>query len=365
MTKLHAVSESSDHTRGDVVFVHGLGGDPFTTWKENDGASWFDWLAADQPDLNLWSLGYEIQPTAWTGAAMPLADRAVNVLAALDRAGLGVRPICFIAHSMGGLLVKQLLRHASSIAKEYRHICGSTRGVVFLSTPHAGSDVANLVSYLGFFLRTTVAVAELQAHEPRLRELNLWYRNNVADLDIGSKVFYETKATRGIVVVNATSADPGIPGVVPIPVDADHLDVCHPRSPDDVRYVQIVKFLNDRVPVSRGTEPPSPELRISALRQRLLAADSRRELRRLLYETEQLLSNSHDPDALILRDEIRIALRYAEAPPAMAGPMPSERLEYEYKVALRPSVWTVVARILGALALIYGVYRFVSWLVAR
>ena len=249
MTTIHSLSKSRGTATGDVVFVHGLGGDPFNTWRLNTDGSWSTWLAADRPDLSLWSLGYDVEPTAWTGRAMPLVDRAINVLAVLDGAGVGAQPLCFVTHSMGGLLVKQLLRHASTMAREYQHICTRTRGVIFFSTPHAGSSVASLASYLQFLLRATVAVKELEAHEPHLRELNLWYRNNVAALDIATRVFYETIETQGVMVVTATSADPGLAGVTPIPVDSNHYEVCCPKSRDDLRYVQTLRFLNERLPL--------------------------------------------------------------------------------------------------------------------
>jgi hypothetical protein len=38
-------------------------------------------------------------------------------------------------------------------------------------------------------------------------------------------VYCETRPTHGILVVNETSADPGITGVNPIPLDADRIGV--------------------------------------------------------------------------------------------------------------------------------------------
>lgn len=360
-TKLHSVSNQSPHATGDVVFVHGLGGDPFETWGLRDQSSWSAWLSVDRPDLNVWSLGYEISPTAWSGSAMPLADRATNVLAVLDAASLGQRPTCFITHSMGGLLVKQLLRHASTIAKEYRHICTSTRAVVFFSTPHTGSDLADFVSYLKFFLRTTGAVDELKAHEPRLRELNLWYRNNVAELQIQSKVFYETKPTRGVTVVDATSADPGIVGVVPIPVDADHNAICRPTSREDVTYAQTLKLLKDSLRLGSNTSPLSPEVEVSSLRQRLLVTHSPRDLRRLLYEVDRLISRAPDnDDALLLRDDIRQAVEAAERPRAAHY---REFPTILYQRRLRLFSWISIIPLVVGLFVVGGlIYKIVSWL---
>ena len=252
MSVVHFVFGRGADASGDLVFVHGLDGHPFATWNFDSDRSWAGWLAEDRPDLNIWTVEYEIRASAWAGGALPLTDRAINVLATLDSTGIGSRPLCFVTHSMGGLLVKQLLRHALDFAREYERIARHTRGVVFLATPHAGSDAAVLASYLRFFIRPTRAIKELEAHAPALRELNLWYRNNATARGIASRVFWETRATHGVAVVNATSADPGIPGVTPIPVDADHVAICKPASRTEVQYTQLLKFVDERLPRRRG-----------------------------------------------------------------------------------------------------------------
>ena len=135
----------------DVVFVHGLDGDARTTWhpKNEPTRFWPTWIAQDVPGTAVWSLGYEVSSSAWKGTDMPLADRATNALATLEAAGLGGAPIVFVCHSLGGLLVKQMLRHASDYGVPgWSDIARATRGIVFLSTPHSGSDISSWVKYL-------------------------------------------------------------------------------------------------------------------------------------------------------------------------------------------------------------------------
>src|SRR5689334_7013221 len=46
---------------GDVIFVHGLNGNPFGYWA-HDGKRdhwWPEWLGEDLPNVGIWSLGYE------------------------------------------------------------------------------------------------------------------------------------------------------------------------------------------------------------------------------------------------------------------------------------------------------------------
>ncbi|HRE18891.1 MAG TPA: hypothetical protein PLW86_17780, partial [Rhodocyclaceae bacterium] len=81
---------------------------------------------------------------------MPLADRATNILDWLELDGIGCRPVMFICHSLGGLLVKQVLRHAGDFGNPaWKAVATQTKAVVFLSTPHSGADLASWVQYIG------------------------------------------------------------------------------------------------------------------------------------------------------------------------------------------------------------------------
>ena len=237
----------SDPARiGDVLFIHGLDGDAQSTWhpKNEPEKFWPKWLGEDIASIGVWSFGYEVSSSEWKGSAMPLTDRAINSLAHLEAAGIGQRPIVFITHSLGGLLVKQMLRHGCEFGNSaWQYIVDNTKGIIFLSTPHSGSDIANYVQYLSRILRQTVATDELKAHDPRLRELNIWFRNNAASLSIETEVFYEKRKMRGALVVSDTSADPGIPGVIPIPVDSDHAQICKPSSKSQMIYVRVKRFV--------------------------------------------------------------------------------------------------------------------------
>jgi len=231
---------------GDVIFVHGMGGHARGTWhpqeKHDDDNFWPTWLGEDLNNVGIWSLGYEVEPFKWKGNAMPLSDRATNILDLLDSYGIGERPLIFIAHSLGGLLVKQMLRNARDYVK-WTVIASQTKGIVFLSTPHSGSDMASWIKHIGGILRTTVSVDELEAHHSRLRELNLLYRNDEQFSQIPMLIYCETRPTGPILVVNQTSADPGIKGVIPVPMDFDHISICKVADKKSQIYRQIKRFI--------------------------------------------------------------------------------------------------------------------------
>ena len=60
------------------------------------------------------------------------------------------RPIIFVAHSLGGLIVKRALVHSSDIRgnkiAHLRSIYVSTYGILFLGTPHQGFDIEKWIS---------------------------------------------------------------------------------------------------------------------------------------------------------------------------------------------------------------------------
>jgi hypothetical protein len=240
----------------DLVFVHGLDGDARQTWhpKDKPAAFWPAWLGEDFPELGIWSLDYDVSSSAWKGHSMPLVDRATNVMDLLELDDIGQRPVAFICHSLGGLLIKQVLRLASDSRKPRLHaIAAHTQLMVFLSTPHSGADMANWIDYIGKLLRATVSVEELQAHHPRLLELNKWYRDHVSELGVETFVYCEKLPTAGVLVVNQTTADPGIPGVDVVPLDEDHISICKLTEKNQV-YRRVQRLLKDHV-MAASTPP--------------------------------------------------------------------------------------------------------------
>jgi hypothetical protein len=350
MAELHKLRDAATPvTATDLVFVHGLGGDSLKTWGLQTSPNWVDWLSTARPGVAFWSIDYDAAPSQWLGSAMSLADRATNLLALLDGRGFGSRPLVFLTHSLGGLLVKAMLRQATTFAEAYVSIARSTRGIVFFGTPHAGSDAATFASYLNFFLRTTVTTEELRAHDSQLRELNQWYRSHSTAMAITTRVFVETRRTSGLLVVDPTSADPGIAGVQPIPIDADHFSLCKPHSETDIVVLQVGRLLDSvlaSVPHLMGGPDP-----VSQLSGRLLAATSHSEIKQIGYELQALMQDDTTPQLLALRDQVESAARF-HAPLELSVPLArSERLSYTVGMArMRPGSWMIMGLFVAVIA---------------
>jgi hypothetical protein len=261
----------------DVVFVHGLGGDPIETWRSgtDENTSWPHWLALEfGTQIGVWSLGYAAAPSKWqgfpffggkepdAGAAMSLPRRAENALDRLVGAGIGQRPVCFVTHSLGGLLVKSILRRSadSQFATDRLQVVEQCRGVLFLATPHHGSRLADLAGAIKVYL-PSVSTLDLKDNDDHLMDLYEWYRGYAPSHHILTRSYYENKETKGVViVVPRSSADPGVAGETALgntPLDRDHLEISKPRNRDDQAYIGSTKLI--RLILSGETPAAGPE----------------------------------------------------------------------------------------------------------
>lgn len=246
----------------DVIFVHGLTGDALETWRsektaEGEGDFWPKWLVSDLPHVNFYTLGYPASLFAqWAKKEMNLYQRAKNVLEVLAAYGLGTRPLVFICHSLGGLLVKQLLRTANeSTDLAWKRVASNCSGILFLATPHCGSSLANLLkAFSGCF--SSAHVEKLLQDTSDLDELNASFRTFCQTQGIQVAAYHEMHRTHKLaIVVDARSADPGINGCTPIPIDADHLNICKPSGRDSVIYLSIRRKLVDLLPNASSAFP--------------------------------------------------------------------------------------------------------------
>lgn len=266
---LHEITGPSNVDRKlNVVFLHGLGGDSWTTWMNDPNkleTLWPSWLGEDFPDFRIWTLGYAAEPSRWKGESMPLADQGNKVLEQLSAEGLGGHPLVLITHSMGGIVAKQILRHAESFGvSRWEAISQCVKGIAFIATPHSGANIAGFAEFVKAVYRTNEQVGELKAHHPRLRELHGWFLNYLQKRDKqGQKIVCRTYCEKfevpakipllnitlpkGILVVDETSAEPNITGERAIPLEENHLSICKPQSRSADLYKSLRVFFQECV----------------------------------------------------------------------------------------------------------------------
>lgn len=270
-TSEQASGDTSIEPVVDVVFVHGLRGHPFGTWRtdmsnklEGDNDVWPDVLLAKDLEDNdvparLVTLGYEAGMVSWSSPwpSLTLQERARVMLSALYAANIGrdrrhpdapARPVIFITHSMGGLLTKKMLL----LEREQRERCrlptlaDSTTGVVFLAVPHFGSDLAKGVrsESIRRLIQTHPAIEDLGADpNGRLKTLNDNFKELSIDcLSVGEDRAAPVALGLSAVVVKPASADPGVGRFYVLP-NSDHMTICKSKSRSEPLYQDILQYV--------------------------------------------------------------------------------------------------------------------------
>ncbi|XP_054018658.1 protein SERAC1 [Dryobates pubescens] len=267
---LHPQYRSSQPIRADILFVHGLLGAAFKTWRQQDIDHRSDkkasegeedysqcwpktWLGSDCPALRIISVEYDTQLSDWKvkcpveAHRKSIAYRSSELLDKLRAAGIGDRPVVWVSHSMGGLLVKKMLVDASK-NPEMDKIINNTRGIIFYSVPHHGSQLAEYSINARYLLFPSVEVKELSKDSPALKELNDDFLSFAKDKKFSVLSFAETLPTHigsmlKLHVVPLESAQLGIGEL--IPVDVNHLNICKPKKKDAFLYQRTLKFIRD------------------------------------------------------------------------------------------------------------------------
>jgi pimeloyl-ACP methyl ester carboxylesterase len=283
----------------DLVLVHGLMGNSTDTWTGKDDKGqptyWPDWIKEVHPNVNIWRADYDSSLDAWLHPAMSLDQIAASLLVNAQDQGLGTRPIHWVGHSMGGLVIKHLLCRAQTRMKPGLHnIARVPTAITFLGTPHHGSDVADWKGYFGSLLtaldlfvtggaatgtaRFLAKSAEkarnqefeshadqLSVHSRELGRLNDEFAQWLGSADrarrlVEARNYYETRPVKNlVVVVPERSARLSNVAIEDIPAQEHHLSICKYSSQRNTVFTGVLaslKALCDR-PVMPDEAGPS------------------------------------------------------------------------------------------------------------
>ncbi|OHW99541.1 LipA and NB-ARC domain-containing protein, partial [Colletotrichum incanum] len=240
----------------DVVLVHGLNGDPEKTWTSRDGKGVF-WPADLLPQslgktrANVLVYGYNADVYTTSKSHKSASDNFISQHAQTLVTNLTLyrksertssNPIIFVAHSLGGLLVKRALLYSNDVRdrnqEDARAIFISTYGIIFLGTPHTGSDMAtwglvlqrmaDAIAPRKVFESESVLLKTLKKDNETLEIINnhfldVYQRFQIHMAHENHKT--DVKGTK-MIVVDAKSASPQLPGVTYYGIEATHSGMC-------------------------------------------------------------------------------------------------------------------------------------------
>ncbi|KAM0548837.1 hypothetical protein ACHAPJ_009693 [Fusarium lateritium] len=177
------------------------------------------------------------------------------------------RPLIFVTHSLGGILVKvALIKSKSSRQPKLLPIFESTKGIVFLGTPHSGSKSATwglLATNLAKFALQGSNQKVLRGLVPNSELLETFSEQFRQLLDEGGfsvHSFYETQTMSTLygiedVVVPYSSATLGdVKRETIMGINANHRGICKFSSIDDHGYKAVIGAILDYLEASPSRE---------------------------------------------------------------------------------------------------------------
>ncbi|KAF7503410.1 hypothetical protein GJ744_003893 [Endocarpon pusillum] len=235
----------------EFVFVHSFPGGSRKTWSHNDEIATFwpkEWLPHENgfSHVRVHTFGYDadwLDRRADIGKINHFGKLLLDSIAsnAYFRKN-DPNPIVFIAHSLGGLVVKKAINDAKQSHK-YHDLAQRFHTLCFLATPHQGLDnetmVLNILKACSLDSRSH-HVSELEPNFAIVEDINQNFRHTFHGIRI--YCFYETRPSfpgARNVVVDRNAATLGFADQDPIPLMADHRGVSRFGESSDSDYQLI------------------------------------------------------------------------------------------------------------------------------
>ena len=214
-----------------------------------------DLLPKELPKARIVTWGYDVQienllsktskSSIFQHALTLLSDLTSLRSLPLDR----TKPLIFIAHSLGGIVVKDALNISKTETTHFCEILPATIGVLFLGTPHQGSKVASL-GKIAFELSrillqnpNTKILRALEIDSEILERISRSFGQVLASGKIKVHSFQEELDTKGAMIVGSTSSTIGYINESRSTLHANHRNMAKFSSSDDVNFQRFISVL--------------------------------------------------------------------------------------------------------------------------
>lgn len=233
-------------TGSQLIFVHGLGGDPKATW-----GLFPELIAADTAlgKVETFSFGY---PTSLFRLPFSSKSPRVQTLAGALRTFIDARSpdgddLILVCHSLGGIIARRYL-----VDEVKRQAKLRVRGLLLYAVPMSGAGLAEVASHISWKHNQ---LRQLCRDSDLLRDLEADWET--LGLSTRLRVRHVVAAQDDVVAESSARSSWGAANVDVI-ADRGHIDVVKPRSADDLPYLILRNFVRSFAPAAPRVEPRRP-----------------------------------------------------------------------------------------------------------
>ena len=226
-----------------IVFVHGYGSNGEKAWtNQESGVFWPDLVAQDNDfiDYDIFVFDYFTKLNAGEQQA---SVHGIRSQLQVDMGLLDYGEIVFIGHSMGGIIIRDLLNRDDDIASR-------TTAIVTYASPYEGSIIVSLATYLVTRNPQPLDLVDVKNSYLKNLETKWLYSNKGIPLFCA----YELEETYGFIVVTQSSATRNC-WAPHYAIQSDHSGVVKPADVDSMPH----KFLRGALRKIAGADEDVPQ----------------------------------------------------------------------------------------------------------
>ena len=206
-----------------------------------------------QARIITWGYGVQIEKMFGSTSQATIYHHAQTLLSDLamlrGSKSNGTKPLIFIAHSLGGIVVKDALSLSQNDLTHLKDILPATIGVMFLGTPHHGSKAATLgkvaleISRVFFQNPNMDILRGLERNSEILERITRSFGQILAVGRLKVHSFREELNTKGMSIVDASSYSIGYLYETKGSLHANHRTMAKISSCDDINFQRVTSVI--------------------------------------------------------------------------------------------------------------------------
>ncbi|KAI0850599.1 hypothetical protein F5Y00DRAFT_268344 [Daldinia vernicosa] len=199
LTPLNEVA--AENHQYDCIAISGLASHPFGSWQPHGRDKSFMWIRDELPQflptVRFILYGYDttLRPSTSFQRVSDLANSFIVVLQADGWTSPTAKPLLFLAHSLGGVILKESLLMLAGAGQQQASIANLVQGAIFFGVPSQGMAIHDIFRMLGDQPNKEALVTEISTESNYLSQLEKQFSGVSFVRTLKMFWAYETKMT--------------------------------------------------------------------------------------------------------------------------------------------------------------------------